>query len=39
MTSNRSSDADKSIRRTTLILGTVAFAFYFGFILVGVLHA
>lgn len=39
MTPDRSSDAGKAIHRNALILGAVAFAFYLGFILVGVLHA
>lgn len=39
MTPNRSSDTGRTIHRNALILGAVAFAFYLGFILVGVLQA
>lgn len=39
MTRHASSSEGKATRKNALILGAVAFAFYFGFILVGVLHA
>ena len=33
------SDAHKNVRRTALLVGALALAFYLGFILIGVLHA
>jgi hypothetical protein len=37
--SEGASDRRKAVRRTTIILVTVALAFYLGFILMGVLRA
>lgn len=39
MTPGLQPEANKGIRTTALVLGAVALAFYFGFILIGVLNA
>jgi len=39
MTADHRQDTEKQVRRTALLLGCVALAFYFGFILLGVLNA